>query len=131
MATERSDMSTAHLHRTAPHSTIAGTAPEPPDDASREDLEADLERTRRELGETLEALTGRFDVKAQAKEQIDMTKERVGEQADAARERALGYVDSAKEFVTDERGKPNRNGWIIAAAGAVAVSALVFFLARR
>lgn len=116
---------------TAPHSSIAGAAPEPGDDATREDLEADLERTRRELGETLGALTERLDVKAQAREQVDMTKERVAEQADVAREKALGYVDQAKGFVTDERGKPNLNGWVIAAAGAVAVSALVFYLARR
>ena len=118
-------------HHTAPHSSIAGAAPEPGNDASREDLEADLERTRRELGETLEVLTDRLAVKAQAREQIDMTKERVAEQAEEARARALGYVDHAKDFVTDERGKPNRNGWIVVAAGAVAVSALVFYLARR
>lgn len=117
--------------RSAPHSSIAGAAPEPGSDASREELEADLERTRRELGETLGALTDRLDVKAQAREQIDMTKERVAEQAEEARARALGYVDQAKGFVTDERGKPNQNGWIAVAAGAIAVSALVFYLARR
>lgn len=138
MATERTGTPTPgrsypspDTHYVAPHSSIAGAAPEPGNDASREDLEADLERTRRELGETLETLTARLDVKAQAREQIDMTKERVAEQADVARARALGYVDQAKGFVTDERGKPNTNGWIVVAAGAVAVSALVVYLARR
>ena len=138
MTTERNSTSTPgphyptpDVHHSAPHSSIAGAAPEPGKDATREELEADLERTRRELGETLEVLTERMDVKAQAREQLDVTKERVAVQAEEARARALGYVDQAKSFVTDERGKPNRNGWIAVAAGVVATSAVVFYLSRR
>ena len=38
--------------------------PEPGPDAGIDDIEADIERTRRELGHTVEALSAKLDVKA-------------------------------------------------------------------
>jgi len=40
--------------------------PEPGPDASVEDIQADIEATRTELGQTVEALTAKLDVKQQA-----------------------------------------------------------------
>lgn len=40
--------------------------PEPDADATTDELQADIERTRAALGETAQALTAKFDVKARA-----------------------------------------------------------------
>lgn len=58
--------------------------PEPGPDAGMEDIEADIEATRRELGETVEALSAKLDVKQQAKDKVDETKHRVVEKAHTA-----------------------------------------------
>jgi len=58
--------------------------PEPGPDAGIGDLEADIEATRKELGDTVEALSAKLDVKQQAKDKVDQTKARVVEKAHAA-----------------------------------------------
>jgi ElaB/YqjD/DUF883 family membrane-anchored ribosome-binding protein len=40
-------------------------------------LRADIRQTRTDLGETVQALAARADVKARAREQVDLTKQRV------------------------------------------------------
>lgn len=95
--------------------------PEPGKNASVEELEADLARTRHELGETVGALAGKLDVKAQAREQVEVAKSRLVEQRDEAREHVATYLTEAKGRVTDERGRPTKNAWLgVTAAGAVA-----------
>ncbi|MGZ5377082.1 MAG: DUF3618 domain-containing protein [Mycobacterium sp.] len=59
--------------------------PEPGPDAGIEDIEADAEQTRKELGQTVEALADKLDVKERAKEKAAETKEQVVEKADAVR----------------------------------------------
>ena len=59
--------------------------PEPGPDAGIEDIEADAEQTRKELGQTVEALADKLDVKGRAKEKAAETKEHVVEKADAVR----------------------------------------------
>ena len=44
------------------------SVPEPGPEAGIEDLQADIERTRTQLGQTVEALSDKLDVKAQAKQ---------------------------------------------------------------
>jgi hypothetical protein len=53
--------------------------PEPGPDAGVEDIQADIERTRKELGETVGALSDKLDVKQRAKDKVEETKERVVE----------------------------------------------------
>ena len=55
------------------------TPPEPGPDASLEDLQADIEETREELGETARALTHKLDVKARAGDAVAEAKEKVVE----------------------------------------------------
>lgn len=55
------------------------TPPEPGPDASLEDLQADIEETRDELGETARALTHHLDVKARAADAVAEAKEKVVE----------------------------------------------------
>ncbi|AGB23022.1 Protein of unknown function (DUF3618) [Mycobacterium sp. JS623] len=53
--------------------------PEPGPDAGVDDIQADIERTRKELGETVGALSDKLDVKQRAKDKATETKERVVE----------------------------------------------------
>ncbi|WP_218221680.1 DUF3618 domain-containing protein [Nesterenkonia sp. Act20] len=115
------DPQTRRSTRAAQHERPVVNTPEPPKDASVAELEADLERTRRELGETVGALAGKLDVKEQAREQVQVAKSRLVEQRDEAREHVAAYLTDARGRVTDERGRPTRNAWLgVTAAGAVA-----------
>jgi|SRR3954470_16233127 hypothetical protein len=53
------------------------TPPEPGPDAGVDDIQADIERTRKELGETVGALSAKLDVKERARQKAMETKERV------------------------------------------------------
>lgn len=53
--------------------------PEPGPDAGVDDIQADIERTRKELGDTVGALSAKLDVKERAKDKAAETKERVVE----------------------------------------------------
>ena len=50
---------------------------EPGPDAGVDDIQADIERTRKELGDTVGALSAKLDVKERAKDKVAETKERV------------------------------------------------------
>ena len=70
--------------------------PEPGPDAGIDDIQADIEQTRDELGHTVEALSDKLDVKGRAREKAADTKERVVEKADALRHTA---TDNPKRTV--------------------------------
>ena len=48
------------------------------EERSPEEIRADIEQTREDLGDTVEALSAKTDVKAQAKAKVDSVKEKVG-----------------------------------------------------
>jgi ElaB/YqjD/DUF883 family membrane-anchored ribosome-binding protein len=52
-----------------------GSDPEPGPDAGIDELQADIDRTRQELGETVSALSAKVDVKARVHEKVAETKE--------------------------------------------------------
>ncbi len=81
-------------------------------------LRAQIDETRAELGDTVEALAGKADVKGQIKETVEDKKEQVRERQDQA---------SAEIKKVGERAKDNPAPF--AAAGAVAL--LVIVLLRR
>ncbi len=58
--------------------------PEPGPDASVDDLQSDIERTRTELGETVGALSDKFDVKGRAQQKVTETKEAVAQRSHEA-----------------------------------------------
>lgn len=62
------------------------TPPEPGPDAGVDDIQADIERTRKELGETVGALSAKLDVKERAKDKAAETKERVVDTAHTMRQ---------------------------------------------
>ena len=55
--------------------TTDGKAPEPGPGAGIDELQADIDRTRRELGDTVSALADKADVKARAKDKADSVKD--------------------------------------------------------
>jgi Protein of unknown function (DUF3618) len=92
--------------------------PEPGPDAGIDDIQADIEHTRKELGETVEALQAKLDVKERTKEKVAETKERV-----------LDKADTLRHAATDN---PKRTVPVIAVAliGALAVG-IVFWRRRH
>ncbi len=46
-------------------------SPEPGPNAGIDEIQADIARTREQLGETVSALTGKLDVKAQAQQRVE------------------------------------------------------------
>jgi hypothetical protein len=70
--------------------------PEPGPDAGIDDIQGDIEQTRHDLGQTVEALQAKLDVKERAKEKVADTKERVVDRADTLRHAA---TDNPKRTV--------------------------------
>jgi hypothetical protein len=68
--------------------------PAPP--ADPEQLRQEIERTREELGETVEALIAKADVKARTRERVGEISERLREATTQAREQATARVGQAR-----------------------------------
>lgn len=107
-----------------------GTPPESP-----EALEADIERTRQELGETIEALVAKTDVKARVQHRAANVAGNLRRQTHIAIGKARGGVRSAKEKAA-EHG-PARQAtrgvrvYSIAAAAVTGAALLVWLTKRR
>jgi long-subunit acyl-CoA synthetase (AMP-forming) len=122
------------------------------DDPKVAALRTDIAETRAALGETVEALAAKADVKARAQEKVADVKARAAfaatEAKDKARETAQQVADSSKELAHDLRSDPaatSRRGaervrasvrerpkqWAVAAAALVAFAALVVRKRRR
>jgi uncharacterized membrane protein YccC len=73
----------------APRTSSPGVEPDTLDQQrSPEEIRADIERTREQLGDTAAAAAQKADVKAQAKAKADETKQRLAEKKDQAANRA-------------------------------------------
>jgi hypothetical protein len=102
--------------------TTPDSPPDRPADTNPEAdrVVADIEATRAELGETVDALAGKLDVKAQARDRVDETRKQVT--------RALA---NAREAATDDRGNPTTAAKGAAGAAAAVVVGLVVASAVR
>jgi hypothetical protein len=88
-------------------------------DAKVAALRSEIEETRAELGETVELLAQKADVKARAQEKVDETKAR-----------AVVAAGEAKDTLhTSVREKPKQ--WVAVAAAALAAFAALVVLKRR
>ena len=88
---------------------------------SPEQIEAEIERTREELGETVAALAEKTDVKKQAQEKVDEAKAKARQAADAA-------AETAQDVAAEARRNPAP---VIAAVSVVALVAIVVVRRRR
>ncbi len=89
----------------------------------REELQKDVERTRRELGETVEALAHKVDVPGRVKEQAHETKVRMTVATNEA-------IDSLPEPVALQVEKARRHPAAIAAV-LITLVLVIWKLSRR
>src|ERR1700712_5683256 len=78
--------------------------PETGPDAGPADIQADIEATRHELGQTVEALTAKLDVTQQAEQKVDDTKELVAERADTVRAKGSELTSQVVDVATGDDG---------------------------
>jgi hypothetical protein len=78
--------------------------PEPSPGASADDIQADIEATRGELGETVEALSAKLDVKHQVQQKVDDTKEVIAHKVETVRSKGSEVGTHVVAAATDDRG---------------------------
>jgi hypothetical protein len=94
-----------------------------------DEIRADIEQTRAEVGDTVEALAEKTDVKAQAQHRVDEIKDNVRAKAESVKAKAsettpASAQQSGQQIVAKVRANPMP--WV---AGAALVAA--FLLGRR
>ncbi|WBB81446.1 DUF3618 domain-containing protein [Micromonospora sp. WMMD882] len=113
-----------------------------------EALREEIRRTRMELGETMEALAAKADVKARLRDSAEQARERVREQAGQARERvreqtaqtvarvrgqAVYQAGAARVHANETRAAVRRDPvpWAVVAAGALATVVVLLIVRGR
>ena len=108
-----------------------------------EEIERDIEQTRRELGDTAAALAQKADVKGQAKAKVEDVKEQAREKAESVKETAReksGSIGQKTREATPESagaaaqqvaGAAKENPVPMAIAGAFAAGFVVGWILRR
>jgi Protein of unknown function (DUF3618) len=84
----------------------AATEPAPPDDP--EELREQIERTRDRLGETVQALAAKADVKARAQDKAAQLTERLKGKADQARQQAIAKAGQVQGQLADKTAGPRQ-----------------------
>jgi ElaB/YqjD/DUF883 family membrane-anchored ribosome-binding protein len=96
---------------------------------SPEEIRADIEQTREDLGDTVEALAAKTDVKGQAKAKVEAVKEKVtGAKDDAAERTPSSVSDGFAQATATARTNPVPAAAIGAFGGGLLVGII---LARR
>ncbi|WP_430868676.1 DUF3618 domain-containing protein [Demequina aurantiaca] len=101
------------------------------------EIEADIARHRAELGQTVDELSARFDVKKQAKAQVENARQAVQDASTSAADQAKSVVhsveDQAKGFQARAKQASPRELAAMLAPAAIAVAgvAVVITLVRR
>lgn len=109
----------------------AGNSAALPDE--QEALRAQIQETRAELGETVEALTAKADVKAQVRDKVEERKAMLRDQQAQAQAKLRDQQAraQAKYGEVSEQAKSNPAPFAAAAGGALALLLLVRRLRRR
>jgi hypothetical protein len=102
-----------------------------------DEIKADIERTRADLAETVDALTTKLDVKAQAKQRAADAQAKVGERLEALRstapepvQQALARAGDAARPVAAKAAEDKRRTAVVA-GGAVLLLLVVRRLRKR
>ena len=94
-----------------------------------EEIRADIAKTREEVGDTVEALTAKTDVKAQARERVEEVKGNLRAKADQAKAKAQSSTpESAQQGGQQVVTKVRENPAPLVLGGAVLVA---FLIGRR
>jgi Protein of unknown function (DUF3618) len=105
--------------------------PEPGPDAGVEDIQADIEATRNELGQTVEALSAKLDVKQQAKQKVDDTKELIANKTQTVRSKSSEVGSQVVDVATDDEGSIRPVVPVAALALAAVIVGVVIWRRRR
>lgn len=105
-------------------------SPEPGSDAGTDDLQADIERTREQLGNTVDALTQKLDVKSRAKEGVGEAKDSAAEAVGNARHK-ISDATSAVAGSDAVQGVRERPVVPAVVAGVVLVAVVAFVVWRK
>ncbi len=92
--------------------------------AEVDDVRADIERTRQQLGETVEALAAKADVKARARQKVSEAREQATARVSRLRGQAAARAGQAAP-------SGNNRAALAAAAAAVAFTFIAVVLWRR
>ncbi|RSN51912.1 MULTISPECIES: DUF3618 domain-containing protein [Actinomadura] len=105
------------------HGAVAGT----------EELRQEVDRARHDLGETVEALAAKADVKAMARERVDQARTRAMDAVGSARQAASSRASSARAAAASPQGaaRARQGGAAVGAAGAAAALLTVWLRRRR
>jgi hypothetical protein len=112
------------------------TPPEPGPEAGIEDIQADIEQTREELGQTVGALAAKLDVKGRTKRRAVESRERLAAKSRETKTLLLDKTQKARSSAvnaaTDERGsiKPAVTVTAIAVFAAIIIGAVVWIQRR-
>ena len=99
---------------------------------SPEEIRADIEQTRHELGDTAAAVAAKADVKAQAKAKADEAKQRATEKKDELLGKAKeASPDSAGQFAGQAATTAKENPLPVAAGAAFVAGFVLGRLTRR
>jgi ElaB/YqjD/DUF883 family membrane-anchored ribosome-binding protein len=90
--------------------TKTTTEADPAEEGSPEQIEAEIEQTREELGDTVAELADKADVKKQAKKKVAETKARATAKKDELKEKASAQTEAAKAKVADATPDSARDG---------------------
>ena len=108
----------------------AGTAPRTPESSA--ELRDDIERTRRELGDTVAALAEKTDVKARAREKVAEVRHTVTEKKSELMGRAReSSPDGASSAADQVRAKAQQNPIPTAALRAIVGGFVIARITRR
>jgi len=111
-------------HDDAKHVRPTGQAGDQPGQPDAPALEAEIERTREEVAETVDLLAAKLDVKGRVRDQVSHT-------AESTKASAAHQLRSAREKATDGRGRPTPAAMSVAAGVAVGVIAVLVVRSRR
>jgi ElaB/YqjD/DUF883 family membrane-anchored ribosome-binding protein len=96
---------------------------------SPEEIRADIERTREQLGDTAAAAAQKADLKAQAKAKVEETKQRVGAKKDEVVGKAKETSPDSASQMAGQAANTAKENPLPVAAGAAFVAG--FLLGRR
>jgi ElaB/YqjD/DUF883 family membrane-anchored ribosome-binding protein len=94
-------------------------------------LRADISQTRADLGETVQALAARADVKARAREQVDLTKQRVLARAAEVTGRVRETPPRELAHQAGSRVRANPVPAVLVVAGLAALAGIILIVRGR